>query len=231
MIGTDGRFARVVGLVGALALALAACGGDDGGGGGDGADGGPTADAGPPDAPVALGLTAQGVYAGAVATARGMREDAALFEVTSRQISGGGEMQEANAQSFWSYAFVSPSTGSRVNVIYNQGAYAASTGTINPDGLLTIADQGWPDSDVALEKAAAAGFVAPGAGDANTELAMKLSPEMLLDGVPGPHWEIEKITAPPGGEVAVERWFVVFVEAQGMYAVCPPMADQCDLVP
>jgi len=132
--------------VGLLSLAIAACGGDDDG---SGADGGPAFDAGPPDAPVATGYTARGAYAGALALARDEHDDATLFEVTSNEITAGGEVDPAVPQSYWGFAFASLSTGVRVNVTFLQDNYSVSLGTVNPEGLKTLPAD-WMDSDEAM---------------------------------------------------------------------------------
>ncbi len=218
-----------IGLAGMVALGLVfgACGGDDDNTGDDDA---PVIDAGPPDAPVATSFTAEGAFAGAKAIARQEHDDATLFEITSAQIDGSGEVDPAVLQSFWSYSFASLSTGVRINVIYLQDMYQTSQSTVNPEGLKTLGDDNWMDSDDAVGHMTDVGFVPP-AGEANVQVSMKLTPGSVVQGCEeDPQWSVEKITAPPGEPVQTERWIVLNCTAAGGVVVCPPEGD-CVLAP
>lgn len=201
-----------------LAFPIAACGGDDD----DGADAGPTADAGPPDVPVATGLTADGVFSGSVAHAKDEQEDAVLFEIASNFIDPAGEMDPDNPQSFWAYSFASLSTGTRINVTFNQGTYSISTGSVNPEGLKTI-PSGWMDSDDALAAITALGFTPP--GDADTRIAMTFNRQPLIMQCDDPVWAIDKINAPPGMTPTFEHWFALFCTSADSVVACSPDPD------
>jgi hypothetical protein len=204
-------------------LLLAACGGDDGGD----VDGGPAVDAGPPDVPVATGLTAAGVYAGAEAMAKDEHADAVLFEVTSNFISAGGELDLDTNQSYWNYSFASLSTGDRINVVYIQGAYSKSLGQVNPEGLKTLGAD-WIDSDEAMAAVTSIGLTPP--TGANERLALTLNRRDLITECDDPVWSIDKIDAPPGGEPVFEHWFALYCEAGATKLACNPAGD-CSAVP
>lgn len=216
--------ARIGLLAALLAFPVAACGGDDDDGG---ADAGDIADAGPPDVPVALNFTAAGAYAGAIAIAKGEHDDAVLFEITSDRILVNGEVDPEVLQSFWSYAFVSMSSGRRINVLYLQDMYAPSFSDVNPEGLKFLGDT-WMNSDEAMAAVQAIGFTAPPAPDG--KIAMNLTRAELM-GCPGdPVWAIEWIDAPPGEPVTSQSWTALECTGVGTVA-CPPDGGDCVVDP
>lgn len=212
--------------IGCLVIA-AACGG----GGGDGVDGGADdLDGGTPDAGVATGYTAGGVFDGAKAMAGAEFPNAKLFEVRGSFITSAGEVDPGVAQSFWAYSFADLATETRINITFVNDTYSTSMSTVPTEGLKILPEDGWMDSDVAMQKLIAAGFQAPGPTDMHTTVSLGLSPLELLQDVPDPHWKLEKITAPPGGEVESETWYVLYIAGEGVYVVCDPEA-QCSTVP
>lgn len=113
---------------------LAACG--DSGGSGDGGtgngDGGPTGDGGSQIS----GPTAKGVYPEVVARARQIQPDMRLIRIGGNKLmEGGREIDPELAQSYWSFIFVSPSTGTQVDYIYSQGTVTmGGMSMVNPEG-------------------------------------------------------------------------------------------------
>jgi hypothetical protein len=213
----------------AMLLAVVGPAGCGGGSGDDDDDDAPVVDAGPPDAPVATSLTARGVFDGAIATARQFHDDAVLFELTSGLISGGGEVNPAVNQSYWSFAFASLSTGVRINILFSGGVYNSSLSTVNPEGLKTLPEP-WLDSDDAMTAMASFGFQPPGPSDTFSQISMKLTPGSVIEQCAAdPQWSVDKITAPPGETVETEHWLVIECTGVGR-VVCDP-GGNCDLAP
>jgi hypothetical protein len=218
-------------------LLAAACG--DSGTNGDGGAG--NADAGGDAGPAITGHTAKGVYQEALNQAIAIGEpDMRLFRISGEDlIASGREVDPTYNQSFWSFVFVSPSTGTTVGGFYNLGVVTADLlAPQNPEGLRFLDE--WIDSDVAIDKLIEAGLtdlldeelIGNGGGwtlNGTLEMYSGTSPDFLM--APQGLWRMYRIfDEPPLGDPVGEEWWVTLWEDQGGYVVCDP-AGMCGVLP
>lgn len=218
-----------------LSILLAACG--DSGGNGDG--GGGNADAGADAGPAITGHTAKGVYQEALNQAIAVGEpDMRLFRITGDDLrQGGREVDPTYNQSFWSFIFVSPSTGTAVGANYFLGDVTASVlSPQNPEGLRFVDE--WIDSDIAIDKLIEGGMaeltdkeLVGGGWTVSATLEMYSGTDPTFLKAPQGLWRVyEVFDEEPLGDPVGEEWWITLWEDQGGYVVCDPTGT-CSVLP
>jgi hypothetical protein len=202
-----------------------------GGGSGDDGDGGntPGPDAGPDAMAMALGHDARGAYAGALMLAQWEQADEQLYRLTGDYlVFAGRETDPAQMSSFWTFSFISPSTGVTVDIVYSRGVYGPPyVSSTNPEGKRLVGDD-WFGSIEAVNYLVQAGYTEPPAGDPNYRVGATL--EMPPDtSIVDPVWRITKTYAPPGMPSMGEQWIVLYSTADGGIVVCDP-GGNCILI-
>jgi hypothetical protein len=209
---------------------LGGCGSD-----GSSADAGPGPDAWSDAGGQITGNTAKGVFPAAQQIALTEQPDAVLYRLQGeRLVNGGREVDPAVLQSYWSFNFISPSTGIAIDVLYAGGIIDHSTRQDNPEGKRLFTTD-WLDSSDAVDTLVDNGFQTPDPSDPYTLVGMRL--EMYggtdpdLSSIAEPIWRLNKVTAPPGMTPMGVEWWITYWSSMGAYLVCdlstPPPDSPC----